>query len=99
MKETLLASEILRPERAGQRRARVEAFRPDMANMLERLVFIDEPKVRASETPLHTNRVKTTGWATVGKRLIEHARFGHRYTRPPACAGPGSSSRAFVATG
>jgi len=70
-----------------------------MANMLERLVFIDEPKVSASETPLQTDRVKTTDWATVGKRLIEHARFGHQHTRPPACAGPGASSRAFVATG
>ena len=41
-----------------------------MANMLERLVFIDE-------TSLKTNLVKTTGWAPVGKRLIDHAPFGH----------------------
>ena len=38
--------------------------------MLERLVFIDE-------TSLKTNLVKTTGWAPVGKRLIDHTPFGH----------------------
>ena len=41
-----------------------------MTNMLERPVFIDE-------TSLKTNLVRTTGWAPVGKRLIEHAPFGH----------------------
>ena len=45
-----------------------------MANMLERLVFIDE-------TSLKTNLVKTTGWAPVGKRLIDHAPFGHWHTQ------------------
>ena len=42
--------------------------------MLERLVFIDE-------TSLKTNLVKTTGWAPVGKRLIDHAPFGHWHTQ------------------
>ena len=45
-----------------------------MANMLERLVFIDE-------TSLKTNLVKTTGWAPVGTRLIDHAPFGHWHTQ------------------
>lgn len=45
-----------------------------MANMLERLVFIDE-------TSLKTNLVKTTGWAPVGQRLIDHAPFGHWHTQ------------------
>lgn len=45
-----------------------------MANMLERLVFIDE-------TSLKTNLVKTTGWAPVGARLIDHAPFGHWHTQ------------------
>ena len=45
-----------------------------MANMLESLVFIDE-------TSLKTNLVKTTGWAPVGKRLIDHAPFGHWHTQ------------------
>jgi transposase len=45
-----------------------------MANMPERLVFIDE-------TSLKTNLVKTTGWAPVGKRLIDHAPFGHWHTQ------------------
>jgi hypothetical protein len=45
-----------------------------MANMLERLVFIDE-------TSLKTNLVKTTGWAPVGKRLVDHAPFGHWHTQ------------------
>ena len=45
-----------------------------MANVLERLVFIDE-------TLLKTNLVKSTGRAPVGKRLIDHASFGHRHTQ------------------
>ena len=45
-----------------------------MANMLDRLVFIDE-------TSLKTNLVKTTGWAPVGQRLIDHAPFGHWHTQ------------------
>ena len=45
-----------------------------MANMLERLVFIDE-------TALKTNLVKATGWAPVGARLIDHAPFGHWNTQ------------------
>lgn len=45
-----------------------------MANMLEMLVFIDE-------TSLKTNLVKTTGWAPVGARLIDHAPFGHWHTQ------------------
>ena len=68
--KTLLASEILRPDVAERRRVWIETRQPDMANMLEKLIFIDE-------TSLKTNRVKTTGWAPVGKRLIDHASFGH----------------------
>lgn len=41
---------------------------------MEKLVFIDE-------TSLKTNLVKTTGWAPVGKRLIDHAPFGHWHTQ------------------
>jgi len=74
IEETLLASEILRPDIAERRRAWIETRQPDMANMLERLVFIDE-------TSLKTNLVKTAGWAPVGKRLIDHAPFGHWHTQ------------------
>ncbi len=73
-KKTLLASEILRPDIAERRKAWIETRQPDMANMLERLVFIDE-------TSLKTNLVKTTGWAPVGQRLIDHAPFGHWHTQ------------------
>ncbi len=45
-----------------------------MAEALERLVFIDE-------TSLNTKMVKTTGWAPVGQRLIDHAPFGHWNTQ------------------
>ena len=45
-----------------------------MANMLKMLVFIDE-------TSLKANLVKTTGWAPVGARLIDHAPFGHWNTQ------------------
>ena len=52
----------------------MEARQPHMANMLEMLVFIDE-------TSLKTNLVKTTGWAPVGARLVDHAPFGHWHTQ------------------
>ena len=74
MKKTVLASEILRPEVAERRRVWAETIQPDAANMLERLVFIDE-------TSLKTNLVKTTGRAPVGQRLIDHAPFGHLHTQ------------------
>ncbi len=45
-----------------------------MAKHLERLVFLDE-------TWLKTNMVKTTGWAPVGERLVDHAPFGHWNTQ------------------
>ena len=45
-----------------------------MSKALERLVFIDE-------TWLKTNLVKTTGWAPIGERLIDHAPFGHWNTQ------------------
>ena len=45
-----------------------------MRKALERLVFIDE-------TSLNTKLVKTTGWAPVGQRLIDHAPFGHWHTQ------------------
>ncbi|NJM81111.1 MAG: IS630 family transposase [Tabrizicola sp.] len=72
--KTLLASEQLRPDVAERRRAWIEERQPVFANMLERLVFIDE-------TSLKTNLVKTTGWALVGQRLIDHAPFGHWNTQ------------------
>lgn len=45
-----------------------------MANMLERLGFVDETSVK-------TNMVKTTGWAPRGERLVDHAPFGHWNTQ------------------
>lgn len=45
-----------------------------MRNYLEHLVFIDE-------TSLNTRMIKTTGWAPVGKRLIDHVPFGHWNTQ------------------
>jgi transposase len=45
-----------------------------MRKALDRLVFIDE-------TSLKTNMVKTTGWAPVGDRLVDHAPFGHWRTQ------------------
>ena len=52
----------------------MEDRQPDMANMLETFVFIDE-------TSLKTNRVKRTGWAPKGERLIDHAPFGHWHSQ------------------
>ena len=66
-----------------------------MANKLEMLVFIDEseplkaPLVLAQWRTLKTNLVKTTGWAPVGARLIDHARFGHWHSQTHAFAGLG----------
>ncbi len=45
-----------------------------MRKALERLAFIDE-------TSLNTKLVKTTGWAPVGQRLIDHTPFGHWHTQ------------------
>lgn len=45
-----------------------------MRKALRRLVFLDE-------TWLKTNLIKTTGWAPVGERLIDHAPFGHWHTQ------------------
>ena len=59
---------------AEARRVWIEQRQPDMANMLKRLVFIDE-------TSLKTNLVKTTGWSPVGTRLVDHAPFGHWNTQ------------------
>ena len=47
---------------------------PLMRKALDRLVFLDE-------TWLKTNLVKTTGWAPVGQRLIDHIPFGHWHTQ------------------
>ena len=68
------AARRLRSDVAERRRNGIEQRQPDTANMLERLVFIDE-------TSLKTNLVKTTGWAPVGTRLIDHAPFGHWHTQ------------------
>ena len=73
-KKTLLASEQLRLDVVERRRVWIETRQPEFANMLERLVFIDE-------TSLKTNLVKTTGWAPVGKRLVDHAPSGHWHTQ------------------
>ena len=56
IKKNLLASERLRPDVAERQRDWIEFRQPDMANMLERLVFIDE-------TSQKTNLAKTTDWA------------------------------------
>ncbi len=45
-----------------------------MARHLERLAFIDEKSLK-------TNMAKTTGWAPRGKRLVDHAPFGHWRTQ------------------
>ena len=45
-----------------------------MANHLERLAFVDETSVK-------TNMAKTTGWAPRGRRLVDHAPFGHWRTQ------------------
>ena len=74
IKKTLLANEILRPDVAERRRVWVETRQPGLSKALERLVFIDE-------TSLKTNLVKTTGWAPVGARLVDHAPFGHWHTQ------------------
>ena len=74
IRKTLLASEQLRPDVAERRKDWVETRQPAMAGMLEMLVFIDE-------TSLKTTLVKTTGWAPVGARLVDHAPFGHRHTQ------------------
>lgn len=45
-----------------------------MKSHLEKLIFIDETSVK-------TNMIKTTGWAPVGDRLVDHVPFGHWNTQ------------------
>ncbi len=73
-KKTLLAAEQKRPDVAQARRFWIARRQPFMRKALERLAFIDE-------TSLNTKLVKTTGWAPVGQRLIDHAPFGHWHTQ------------------
>jgi hypothetical protein len=76
-KETLPASEQLRPDLAERRKARIEKRQPAFADMLDRLVLIDD-------TSLRTNPFKTAGRALVGQRLIDRAPFGHWNTQSGA---------------
>jgi transposase len=59
---------------AAARRIWITRRQPLMGRAVERLVFIDE-------TSLNTKLVKPSGWAPVGKRLIDHAPFGHWHTQ------------------
>lgn len=59
---------------AHRRHIWITRRQPFMSKALERLVFIDE-------TSLNTKMVKTSGWAPVGQRLIDHAPFGHWNTQ------------------
>ncbi len=59
---------------AAQRRIWIGKRQPFMANHLERLTFLDETSVK-------TNMAKTTGWAPRGRRLTDHAPFGHWRTQ------------------
>ena len=72
IKKTLLAAEQHRPDVARARRIWITRRQPFMGK--DRLVFIDE-------TSLNTKMVKTTGWAPVGQRLVDHAPFGHWHTQ------------------
>ena len=73
-KKDLQAAEQARPDVALKRRVWRRLRQPFMVKHLERLVFLDE-------TWLKTNMVKTTGWAPVGERLVDHAPFGHWNTQ------------------
>jgi transposase len=64
----------MRPDVARARTFWITRRQSFMRNHLERLAFIDE-------TSLKTNMIKTTGWAPVGDRLIDHAPFGHWNTQ------------------
>jgi len=73
-KKTLLPSEQMRPDVALARCFWVTHRQPFMRSHLERFAFIDE-------TSLKTKMIKTTGWASVGQRLIDHTPFGHWNTQ------------------
>jgi hypothetical protein len=63
-----------RPDVARARQVWIARRQPFMRKALDRLVFIDE-------TSLKTNMVRTTGWAPVGDRLVDHAPFGRWRTQ------------------
>ncbi|MBL4766442.1 MAG: hypothetical protein JKY94_01780 [Rhodobacteraceae bacterium] len=83
-KKTLLPSEQMRPDVARARTFWITHRQPFMRNHLEKLASIDE-------TSLKTNMIKTTGWAPVGQRLIDHTPFGPWTPRPssPPCVTTG----------
>jgi len=69
-KKDLQALEQKRADVARRRHLWVTHRQPFMAHMLDRIAFVDE-------TWLKTNMAKTTGWAPRGRRLVDHAPFGH----------------------
>ena len=73
-KKDFQALEQKRKDVADLRRVWIAKRQPFMANHLERLAFIDETSVK-------TDMVKTTGWAPLGQRLVDHAPFGHWRTQ------------------
>lgn len=64
----------MRSDVARARHFWITLRQPFMRSHLERLAFIDE-------TSLKTNMIKTTGWAPVGQRLLDHTPFGHWNTQ------------------
>ena len=81
---TPLASEILRPEVAevaGRHGSKSSSLTwPTCWKGLSSSTTLRSAQAKIRSRP---TTVKTTGWATVGKRLIDHAPFGHRHTRTP----------------
>lgn len=73
-KKDLQAHEQKRTGVADLRHIWVTKRQPFMSNHLERLAFIDETSVKI-------NMVKATGWAPRGRRLVDHAPFGHWRTQ------------------
>lgn len=77
----------MRPDVARARHIWIARRQPFMRNVLERLAFIDENEPLESHWSerqwrmLKTNMIKTTGWAPVGERLIDHVPFGHWNTQ------------------
>ena len=69
-----MAAEQMRPK-VARFRARWQAHQGKLDP--KRLIFIDEPKVRASETWIKTNMTRTCGWAARGERLTAHVPHGH----------------------
>ena len=81
MKKGLIAQERQRATLIRSRHDWISRRQPRKRATPHRLVFLDEPKVRVSETPVKTTMTRLRGRSPVGDRLFGTAPFGKWQTQ------------------